>query len=709
MNWRDHNTCLMLGSYDSRKGRTTGYGTITLGEIIQLKPTDLEKTKAMAIIPSSYCEANARSHAKQREHGSFVALVGDVDKGNHSLEILNELLAEALGDDVGAFIYSTSSATAINRKWRFIIPLAQPQPYCAWFAMMHGLYAFMDSRGVELDKALLRPGQLCYLPNVAPENQAAKFCDVKFVDGEGATPESGLLPQLIARWLREMEAEEAAKEAARASVAAARVLKPSREGSSIEAFNRANPLTDVLLSYGYTQSPYNDDDWRSRYQTSGSYATRIYRDEEGKERWVSLSGSDAEKGLGVAGKGCRWGGPFDLKVHYEYGGDFNAALRALSTPQPDTGRYRLISATELAQRPPIRWRVKGLLPTDGIAAIYGHPGSGKTFISMDLLGAISRGVPWFDHKTYACPVTYIALEGEAGIAQRVKAYEKQHGPLPVNVHFVAQSFNLLNPQDLTDLATAIIASGGRDGVICIDTLNRASAGADENDSRDMGKIIEATKQLQREVGGLVMLVHHSGKEASRGLRGHSSLLAALDASIEVVKTEVQRSWKITKSKDGSDDRSGAFHLDIIELGVDSEGEAITSCVILASNDPVQHTKSLTPLQQQGVDAYVRAAERHGMWKDGKFIGLRTESWREEYYRRSTSDTADTKRKSFNRIRAAYVKLDLLVVDGEMNLLLTPAVQSLTPPIGVIGEALAGVLMRDSGTLAGQSRDRSLDS
>jgi putative DNA primase/helicase len=196
--------------------------------------------------------------------------------------------------------------------------------------MTHGLYAGLESRGVELDKALLGPGQLCYLPNVAPENQAANFYEVKFVDGEGATPESGLLPQWTARWRQEKEAEEAVKESA--SVIAARAIKPPRGGSSIEAFNQANPLSDVLLSCGYIQSPHNDDDWRSPHQTSGSYATRVYRGSDGQERWVSLSGSDAEKGVGAAAEGCRWGDAFDLWVHYQHGGDFNAARRALPTP-----------------------------------------------------------------------------------------------------------------------------------------------------------------------------------------------------------------------------------------------------------------------------------------------------------------------------------------------------------------------------------------
>lgn len=328
--WKTHQVCLLLDSYDSRKDKTSGYGTITLGELVQLKPTGLEKLQANAIIPSSYCEADARSHAKQREHGLFPALVGDIDSGNHSLEQIDELLADALGDEVSGFIYSTSSASVENRKWRFIIPIAEPQPYSVWKSMMHGLYAFMESRGVKLDRALLGPGQLCYLPNVAPENQTAGFYQCKLVDSAGATPESGQLPDLIARW----QQEEGAREAARASVAAARALKPSRGDSSIEAFNLANPLADLLESYGYVQSPHNNDDWQSRYQTSGSYATRIYRDSEGSEHWVSLSGSDAEQGIGAAAGNCRWGDAFDLKAHYEHGGDFTAAINSLTDDMP---------------------------------------------------------------------------------------------------------------------------------------------------------------------------------------------------------------------------------------------------------------------------------------------------------------------------------------------------------------------------------------
>jgi len=84
-------------------------------------------------------------------------------------------------------------------------------------------------------------------------------------------------------------------------------------------------------------------------------------------------------------------------------------------------------------------------------------------------------------------------------------------------------------------------------LLVIDTLTVAASGADENSSSDMGLIIEAAKALQAKLGGLVLLVHHSGKDQSKGLRGHSSLHAALDAAIEVIRNhDNRRRWRIAK-------------------------------------------------------------------------------------------------------------------------------------------------------------------
>ncbi|MFO1380569.1 MAG: AAA family ATPase [Chitinivorax sp.] len=109
-------------------------------------------------------------------------------------------------------------------------------------------------------------------------------------------------------------------------------------------------------------------------------------------------------------------------------------------------------------------------------------------------------------------------------------------------------------------------------MVCIDTLNRAAPGADKNSSQDMGLIIEAAKALQMALGGLVLLVHHTGKDAGKGLRGHSSLFAALDAAIEVSRDGDNRAWAVAKSKDGQDGNEHPFRLEVVELGEDGDSE-----------------------------------------------------------------------------------------------------------------------------------------
>ena len=249
---------------------------------------------------------------------------------------------------------------------------------------------------------------------------------------------------------------------------------------------------------------------------------------------------------------------------------------SISQPSPDAGRYKVMWPADIANIQPIQWRLKHVLPATGLAVIYGPSGSGKSFLTVDLGGAISHGNPWFGIKTYQTTVIYVVLEGEAGIRNRIQALEKAHGPLPANgFGVITQSFQLTSPQDVIDLAE-VVPTGS---VVFIDTLNRAAPTADENSSSDMGKIIEAAKTLYRVTNSLVVLVHHTGKDASRGIRGHSSLVGALDGSIEVQRSDQKRSWTVAKTKDGEDGKTVNFKLKHHVLDQDAEGDDIVSCSV----------------------------------------------------------------------------------------------------------------------------------
>lgn len=260
------------------------------------------------------------------------------------------------------------------------------------------------------------------------------------------------------------------------------------------------------------------------------------------------------------------------------------ALKALldqaSEPPELPSRYRLLTADELRNMPSLDWRVRGVLPTVGVAALYGPSTAGKSFLALDLAAAIAEGQKWFGLRVKAAPVVYAALEGEAGIKLRAQAWEVHRGrPLPEKLRLMLQPFKLTEPEDVSDLA-AVVPHGA---VVFLDTLNRAAPTSDENSSKDMGEILEAAKRLQATTGGLVTLVHHTGKDATKGLRGHSSLFAALDAAIEVSRNGERRIWQPPKVKDGKDGEAYPFRLQVETLGIDEYGDPITSCVVVPDN------------------------------------------------------------------------------------------------------------------------------
>jgi hypothetical protein len=262
--------------------------------------------------------------------------------------------------------------------------------------------------------------------------------------------------------------------------------------------------------------------------------------------------------------------------------------------------HRLLTAEEVKALPNLPYCVRGLLPAQGVAAIYGESGAGKSFVGMDLVFSIAAGRPdWFGMAVKQGPVAYIALEGRGGVSKRIRAWEAHNKQsVAPDVRFLLGDFSLLEAEGVDKLGAEIFAALGAGAVVVVDTLNQSAPGADENSSKDMSGILTNASILADCVRGLVVLVHHAGKDKGRGMRGHSSLFAAMDAVIEVTTSSAGRLWKVAKSKDDEGGISYDFELVRYVVDRDQDGFDITSCAVRRTvNVPVAKAKRLSGKNQ----------------------------------------------------------------------------------------------------------------
>ena len=110
-------------------------------------------------------------------------------------------------------------------------------------------------------------------------------------------------------------------------------------------------------------------------------------------------------------------------------------------------------------------------------------------------------------------------------------------------------------------------------------LSQASPGTEENNSKDIGILLNAAKQIAAQTEGVVIIIHHSGKDKSKGLRGHSSMNAAMDLCIEVKKDLYRHDWHTSKVKDGDGDIARSFTLAKQELNGTSLKKKVSSCAV----------------------------------------------------------------------------------------------------------------------------------
>jgi hypothetical protein len=234
--------------------------------------------------------------------------------------------------------------------------------------------------------------------------------------------------------------------------------------------------------------------------------------------------------------------------------------------------------------------LKGLVPKQGMGVVYGASGIGKSFVTMDWMLRMAGGQDWHGHRNKAEDGMWIYVSSEGGLVEikrRLQGWVQKNGNMPTNCGFMARSF-AWNRADAADGFIRGCKARWKDiRCVVVDTLNRNMGGGDENDTQGMTGFIDCVEKIWRELGCVVVVVHHEGKDADRGARGSSALKGAAEFEWRVKKDQgnPHGGIYIEKNRHGQDGMAYGFELETVVFGRDSDGDEVSTLVVKPAPGP----------------------------------------------------------------------------------------------------------------------------
>jgi hypothetical protein len=338
----------------------------------------------------------------------------------------------------------------------------------------------------------------------------------------------------------------------------------------------------------------------------------------------------------------------------------SVARVAEATPQKPRLYYEDISTLQLGEsRPDL---VDGLLDAGGLSTWLGAPKGGKTANLVYLAYAVASGTEFHGHQAHAGLVVYIAAEGGNSTRKRFMAIRAHHGlkAQGIPLRIVPCPVDLGQKQGDTYHVVKLIqdaeTDAGRKAVlVVIDTLARATPGMDENDAQGMGMFIANMDFIRTQTGAHVAVVHHFGKDKTKGGRGSSAMPAALDSEFEVADFVITN----TNQRDREKASPLGFELLPVAIGRQAEGQEVVSVVAIPASSSAKNAFAPKKVPPGALNAF---ATLQDLAMNGRSVPL--SEWRTEFVARHYPENAKTGATQFRRSKATLQNVARLTVEGD---------------------------------------------
>ena len=309
----------------------------------------------------------------------------------------------------------------------------------------------------------------------------------------------------------------------------------------------------------------------------------------------------------------------------------------------------------------LTWIVKRLFPANSVGIMFGASGTFKSFVAIDAAMHIAHGIPWLGQKTKKGDVVYLAAEGGVGVFRRITAWHSLHNRIPEagRYWFVTTPLELLMQAQL--LREEIAARKIRPRLIVIDTMSQTFSG-EENSNNDVAEFLRSIRiELAQAFDACVLIIHHAGHSTTERPRGSSAIKANTDFLFGVFRDEKELACTLENhhQKDGELFRPATFDLKSVQIGLDEDGDPITSLVARELGSVDEFIEKIQSEVRSG-----RGSNNQILHSLCTFDGQTEEELRNAFYAELGKDkTPDTKRRAFNRSKDWLVGARMIDIEA----------------------------------------------
>lgn len=212
-----------------------------------------------------------------------------------------------------------------------------------------------------------------------------------------------------------------------------------------------------------------------------------------------------------------------------------------------------LAEIQLQSEKRLRPVIENLFNRKQVGFLYGESNTGKSFAALSLLNRVAQGKPWAGLRVAKeCHAFY--FDGETGIEikDRNIAWSNKFNSGVKNdrMHILSPQINLFDKEIQNRIINDVNKiTNNKGGIICFDTLSSFLAyytkksidgktildmeNPDENDAIAMRKLISILKRIAVETNSFVLMVHHGGKDAAKGMKGAITLKNDSDTVIKL--------------------------------------------------------------------------------------------------------------------------------------------------------------------------------